>query len=115
MTGGVLSTTVTVAAHSLEAPLESVTVSVTDVTPRGYGPAGDWLTVIGSSSGSIEPLLIEASAVHKLPAFTVTLRQTATGGQLITSVKSLLALHPIASVTVTVNSNSPHSAGIPCR
>ena len=39
--GEVLSTTDTVAMHSVIAPLLSVTVSVTDVVPSGYGPEGD--------------------------------------------------------------------------
>src|SRR5262245_5138690 len=40
MVGAVVSTTVTVAVQLLEAPRLSVTVSVRDVLPRGYGPAG---------------------------------------------------------------------------
>jgi hypothetical protein len=39
--GGSLSTTVTVPVHVAEAPLLSITVSVTGVVPALYGPAGD--------------------------------------------------------------------------
>ena len=69
---GVLSTTVTVAEHCLESPGVSVTVKVTVVVPSGYGPGGDWLVVTAPPSGSNEPLLIEAVAVHVGPADTVT-------------------------------------------
>jgi hypothetical protein len=70
--GGVLSTTVIVAEHCLESPGASVTVNVTVVAPRGYGPGGDWLVVTVPPSGSNEPLLIEALAVQVGPAETVT-------------------------------------------
>jgi hypothetical protein len=70
--GGVLSTTVTVAEHSLETPSVSVTVKVTVVVPSGYSPGGDWLVVTAPPSGSSEPLLIEALAVQVGPADTVT-------------------------------------------
>jgi hypothetical protein len=70
--GGVLSTTVTIAEHSLETPGVSVTVKVTVVVPSGYGPGGDWLVVTAPPSGSSEPLLIEALAVQVGPADTVT-------------------------------------------
>src|SRR5205823_5494130 len=46
--GGVLSTTVTVAVQELLAPWLSVAVSVTVVFPTEYGPAGDWLNVMKS-------------------------------------------------------------------
>lgn len=62
--GGWLSTTVTVAAHELEAPLSSVTVRVTLVVPKPYGPAGVCTKVIGSPSGSKEPLFTDADAVQ---------------------------------------------------
>jgi hypothetical protein len=70
--GGVESTTVTVAEHSLETPRMSVTVNVTVVVPSGYGAGGDWLVVTAPPSGSVEPLLIEALAVQVGPADTVT-------------------------------------------
>src|SRR5262249_28753786 len=53
--GGVVSTTVTIAEHVLEAPELSVTVNVTVVGPSGYGPGGAWLREISSPSGSKEP------------------------------------------------------------
>ena len=62
MTGGVSSTTVTFAVQESEAPLSSVTVNVTLVTPRAYGPAADRVMVMGSPSGSLEPPSISASA-----------------------------------------------------
>ncbi len=77
--GGVVSRTVTIAVHWLDAPLLSVTVKVTRVLPSEYGPGGDWLSVIASPSGSEEPLSIEALAVQFGPAETVTVWHTAAG------------------------------------
>src|SRR5262245_17015619 len=74
--------TVTVAVHWLDVPLLSVTVSVTVVMPSGYGPAGDCVMVIGSPSGSKEPLSSEALAVQFALAETVTFWQIAVGGLL---------------------------------
>src|ERR1043166_7363767 len=79
MVGGELSTTVTVALHESDAPLMSVTVNVTVVTPRSYGPAGDWRSVMESPSGSNEPSSMDVVAVHEGPAGTTTFVQTATG------------------------------------
>ena len=39
--GAVVSFTVTFVVHMADAPVSSVTVSVTDVVPSGYGPVGD--------------------------------------------------------------------------
>src|ERR1017187_2186538 len=39
-TGGVVSRTMTMALHVLEAPLSSATVRVTRLVPSGYGPGG---------------------------------------------------------------------------
>ena len=52
MLGGVVSRTVTVAVHIAVWPPGSLAVSVTPVTPRLYGPGGDWVSVTGSPSGS---------------------------------------------------------------
>ena len=41
MTGGVVSTTVTVATQLFDPPILSVPVKVTLVSPSGYGPGGD--------------------------------------------------------------------------
>jgi hypothetical protein len=88
--GGVLSTTVTVALHWLEAPLLSVTVRTTAVVPRTNGPAGLKLNVIGSPSGSEEPALTSpgvAVARHVGPAIFVTFLHLATGGLLPAEAK----------------------------
>src|SRR6266571_1080117 len=53
--GAVVSITFTVAEQVAERPPSSVTVSVTDVAPSAYGPAGVRCRVIGSPSGSEEP------------------------------------------------------------
>src|SRR5512132_462670 len=83
-TGGVLSTTVTVALQLSDSPCESVTMRVTGVVPSGYGPGGFWLTVSASPSGSDDPPSIEAGAVQApASALTVTEWQTATGGRLV--------------------------------
>ena len=81
--GAVLSTTVTVVEHVSDAPLSSVTVNVTTVIPNPYGPSGLWLVVIGSSSGSYDPLSTSASALQSVPAKTVTLLHSATGGRFV--------------------------------
>ena len=73
------SATVTVPFQRLDAPLLSVTVNVTEVWPRGYGPGGDWLIVIGSPSGSDEPSSTEAFAAQLDPADAVTFRPLASG------------------------------------
>src|SRR5262249_26241916 len=78
--GGGLSTTVTLAVAWLVAPLESLTVSRTDVTPIGYGPGGDCVMVSPSPSGSNDPSSIDAFAVHEFSHITVTFFALATGG-----------------------------------
>jgi hypothetical protein len=82
MLGGCWSTTVTFAVQELDRPSGSVTVRVTGVVPRGYGPLGDWLSVTGSPSASNEPLSIEADAAEQRlgSVFTVTSLHFATGG-----------------------------------
>src|SRR5438094_56368 len=60
ITGGVWSTTVTVAVHEAEAPLLSVTVSVTVCGPVPDNVEGATVRMIGSPSGSKEPLLTSA-------------------------------------------------------
>jgi hypothetical protein len=81
--GAVVSTTVTTAVHELDAPLLSVIVKVTVVLPSGYGPAGDWVMVIGSPSGSKDPSSIDAFAMQEESADTVTFLHFATGGWLL--------------------------------
>jgi hypothetical protein len=69
MFGGWRSCTVTVAGQDAVAwsGLLSTTVRVTFVVPSVYGPAGDWVSVTPSPSGSNEPLLTDAFAVlHRL-------------------------------------------------
>ena len=82
MAGGVWSITVTVAEQEAAAPLLSVTVRVTAVVPKTYGPAGNWLSVIVSPSGSEEPLLTEAEATEQSPRSvgTTTFVHFAIGG-----------------------------------
>ena len=83
-TGGVASTTVTVALQLFDRPCGSVAVRVTVVAPSAYGPAGFWVSVSDSPSGSKEPASIAAEAVQVLgSAPTVTDWQTATGGWLV--------------------------------
>src|SRR6516162_4430469 len=68
----------------------SVTVNVTGVTPRGYGPGGSWRSVIVSPvSGSNEPLSTEASASQFGPAETVTSWHRATGGRFSINLNSI--------------------------
>src|SRR5947209_11896892 len=67
------SITVTTAVACAVAPLGSTTVSITVVVPFGYGPAGVWVMVIESPSGSKEPLSTLASALPpSVAAGTVT-------------------------------------------
>src|SRR5882672_9454242 len=74
------SLTVTVALACAVAPLVSFTVSITVVMPCGYGPAGDCVSVIGSPSGSLEPLSMLALALPPGTAdVTVTLWASAIG------------------------------------
>src|SRR5258707_585889 len=73
MTGGVESTTVTVDTQLFDKPWLSITVNVTLVSPSGYGPDGNWTSVIVPPAlGSNEPLSMEASALHLASADTVT-------------------------------------------
>ena len=59
-TGGVRSTTVTVAV-AVTVMRPSLTESVTGVEPSANGPAGVSVKVSGSPSGSLEPLLTMAA------------------------------------------------------
>ena len=61
ITGAVVSFTVIVAVQVSEAALSSVTVSVTVVSPSPYGPNGLRARVMGSPSGSDEPLSTSAA------------------------------------------------------
>src|SRR5437879_6209775 len=80
MVGAVASTTVTVAAHELEARNWSVAVRETGVAPSAYGPAGVWATANGSPSGSNDPSFTEADAEQTdASARTVTFLQAAIG------------------------------------
>jgi len=82
MVGGCWSTTVTVAVQELDNVSGSVTVRVTGVVPRGYGPPGDWLSVTGSPSASDEPLSTEADAAEQRlgSVGTVVFLHSAVGG-----------------------------------
>ena len=84
MSGFCMSFTVTVAGQEAVAwsGLVSVAVRITFVTPRVYGPAGDWFSVMGSRSGSNEALLTDAFAVlHRLlSVLTITGLHSASGG-----------------------------------
>jgi hypothetical protein len=77
--GASLSTTVTVPSAWLVAPFGSVTVNITGVVPRGYGPGGDCVIVSGSPSASDEPSSMEALALHVSSATAVTFFAFATG------------------------------------
>src|SRR5215471_15600828 len=74
ITGGTGLSTFTIAVACAVAPLGSTTVSSTFVTPTGYGPAGLWVIVSESPSGSDDPLSTLAFAVPPIVgAVTVTL------------------------------------------
>ena len=110
MTGGVVSTTVTVALETLDAPCESVTVRVTVVVPMEYGPAGICARVMASPlSASKEPSLMDAFAVQVLSAATVTFFDLAVGGmffELGTDTKkpsSTISPKAVASPTICPN------------
>ena len=70
--GGSLSTTVTLALQVEVSFSVSVAVRVTAVVPSGYGPAGVWLTVTVSPSGSEEPLSIDAFDAVQTPGSVET-------------------------------------------
>src|SRR3954471_19952925 len=77
--------TVTLAVAWENAPLLSVTVRITGVTPTGYGPGGVCVTVMVSpGSGSEEPSFTDAFALQAKPEVTVTSLALATGGSLTT-------------------------------
>jgi hypothetical protein len=80
--GGCLSTTVTFALQVEVSFSVSVAVRVTAVVPSGYGPAGVWLTVTVSPSGSEEPLSTDAADVVHIPGSVgvVTFWHLAIGG-----------------------------------
>src|SRR5438552_579158 len=80
MTGGVASNTVTVATQLSNAPSLSVTVNVTLVSPSGYGPEGDWDSVIVPALRENEPSSMEASPLQLAPADTVAFLHRAAGG-----------------------------------
>src|SRR5205823_9982818 len=83
ITGGVVSTTVTVAVHeSVNPDALSVQVSVTCVVPSPNGPAGLCVQVVSlSPSLSDEPALIEALPWQLLSASTFTFWHLAIGVQ----------------------------------
>jgi hypothetical protein len=91
ITGAVVSFTVTVALHVLEAPWLSVTVRITLVVPSGY--VSEWFAEkdsVSPASGSEEPLFsseAETVAVQFAPAGFVTFWQMATGGRLPVTVR----------------------------
>ena len=68
--GGVVSVTLTTAIQVLDAFWLSVTVSITGVVPRGYGPCGVCVSVTGPPLGSKEPTSTLASAEQFSPATT---------------------------------------------
>src|SRR5690348_3982359 len=83
--GGVSSNTMTFALQSLD-DLPSLTVSCTLVVPSGNGPLGFKLIVIGSLSGSDDPLLTSAAstaALHDAPALFIASWHLATGGRFV--------------------------------
>ena len=92
MVGGVLSTTTIVAEHEFVPPRLSVTVSVTELVPNAEGPDGVSTRLTMLPSGSYEPLSTWAAltlAWQPVPAGTVMLWQTATGGMLAASQTSV--------------------------
>lgn len=109
MTGGVRSTTVTVAPQVLlpeKASNWSCAVMITLVPPSGYGPGGVCTSVMLSPSGSEEPLSTEAGAEHAVgTAGTVTFLQVATGGRFAgTPLES--PLFPIRFFSLVASSGS---------
>ena len=83
ITGGVVSTTVTVAEHDEDCwDALSTQVSVTIVEPSGKGPSELWVQVTSlSPSLSVEPALIEALPWQVSSSDTVLSWQLAEGGQ----------------------------------
>src|SRR5881394_4006703 len=82
--GARVSITVIVAVQVSLPPRLSATVSVTVLVPNGYGPAGLRLKVIGSPSGSLEPLSTSAAvtvAWQFASADLFTFWQMAVGGR----------------------------------
>src|SRR5579871_5387452 len=111
-TGGVLSTTVTVALHEDELPASSVTVSVTLLAPRlaQVNEDGDTLREAMLQLSLLPPSTCAAVMLAEPPlSATVIFLQIATGGVLSIIVTCALQLEvlPEASVTVKVTTLSP--------
>ena len=111
-TGGVLSTTVTVAVHEEELPASSVTVNVTVFAPSLLQSNDDGVTVLETIVQlSVLPLSICAAVIVALfpTNATVIFLHIAAGGVLSTTVTE--AVHeeelPAASVTVNVTVFAP--------
>ena len=114
--GAILSTTVTSAVHVVSKLLPSVTVSITEFTPKS-----SQVKVVFEAESviveqlSLEPLLISAAVILPLPLAsnsTVMLEQIAVGGILSTTVTFAVQVETLSlvSVTVSVTVLAPKSA-----
>jgi hypothetical protein len=116
ITGGVLSTTVTVAVHWLLFPDVSVTVNVTEFAPlfEQVNELGD--TVMEASpQGAVLPLSTSAAVMLTVPdesKATVMFLQTAVGGPLIGTLAVFEALQPKLFVTVRLSVTLPEAPAV---
>src|SRR5438309_1682871 len=99
--GAARSRTTTNAAQVLRPPLPSVTVNSTWLVPGPYGPGGVWLIITGSPSGSVEPLLTEASTRQCVVTDRTAFVHRAIGGRLTVSTAFELGRKPSGLLTRT--------------